>query len=367
MNDGSHGTGTVAAADRLALRPLAAADAERLLTWRNDPFIVARSLSRREVQPDEHRRWFTALLQRHDVLAWVVEVAGRPIGHARAEPQAQDWLLTIYLAQDATGHGWGVRAIELACQACAQSRPWSAVIAEVVPGNRAALSAFLRAGFQRCPDQDRPDALILTWRRVAGEEARTVAHYEALMSAHGDSFRALDWGSAAGQRLRFEVLAGVGDLANASVLDVGCGLAHFADWLDERGMAAGYTGLDLVPALLEGAARRRPDLRLVAGSILDPAVLAGEQFDYVFASGVFYTYSDGADDVLRQSVCRMWELARRGVAFNALSTHAPDREPGEYYADPETVLDFCRGLTPRAELVTGYHPRDFTVYLRREG
>lgn len=197
------------------------------------------------------------------------------------------------------------------------------------------------------------------------EEAATVRHYEGLYARHGDSHSALDWGSQAGQELRFRVLAGIGDLAGASVLDVGCGLAHFADWLQQRAPGVQYTGLDLVPGLLGAACQRRPDLRLVGGSIQDDSVLAGESFDYVFASGIFYTYAAGADRVLQASVRRMWSLARRGVAFNALGTHAPDQVAGEYYADPQAVLRFCRELSPCAELVIGYHPRDFTVYLHR--
>ena len=202
--------------------------------------------------------------------------------------------------------------------------------------------------------------------RGVDEERDTLLHYEDLYALHGDSHDALNWGSQAGQRQRFQVLAGIGALDGKRVLDVGCGLAHFADWIHEQGAAVEYTGLDLVPSLIEGARRRRPELRLLQGSILDPSRLTDEHFDYVFASGIFYTYSDGAQETLQAMVYRMWYLAKCGVAFNALGTHAPDQVPGEYYADPDAVLRFCRRLSPRAQLVIGYHPRDFTVYLHRD-
>lgn len=353
----------------LTLRPLVSTDCNQLLVWRNTPFIVDRSLSRRPVGPEEHRRWFDALLQRKDVLAWIIEDRGHPVGHVRAEERvdevANHWLLTIYLMKQATGRGLGVRAIVQACLACAQKRPGLPVVAEVLTTNNSALHAFARSGFQRDPSRDSGSTWAMTWRN-SDEEAKTVRHYEGLYARHGDSHSALDWGSQAGQQLRFQVLAGIGDLAGASVLDVGCGLAHFADWLQQRAPSVRYTGLDIVPALLAAARKRRPDLRLVAGSIQDDGVLAGESFDYVFASGIFYTYAAGADRVLQSSVRRMWSLARRGVAFNALGTHAPDQIAGEYYADPQAVLRFCRELSPRAELIIGYHPRDFTIYLHRD-
>ena len=258
----------------------------------------------------------------------------------------------------------GVEAIRQACRLAVHRKPGAAVIAEVLPRNQAALTAFDRAGFSVEHAVGRADAVRMVWRQP-NEQTSTATHYRQLLAEHGDSFKALNWGSEAGQLLRFEILAGVGDLRGSAVLDVGCGLAHFADWLERRGIGVDYTGLDLVPALLEAAATRRPDLRLVQGSILDSDVLQGERFDYVFASGVFATYEAGAESVLRASVARMWELARKGVAFNALSAQASDREPGEYHADPVAVLAFCKTLAPRAQLIEGYHPRDFTIHLPR--
>ena len=39
------------------------------------------------------------------------------------------------------------------------------------------------------------------------DDERTVLFYEALLEKHGNSFRALNWGSAKSQRKRFEVLS----------------------------------------------------------------------------------------------------------------------------------------------------------------
>jgi len=198
------------------------------------------------------------------------------------------------------------------------------------------------------------------------EERRTAERYRQLLAEHGASHRTLDWGSRAGQHLRFSVLAGIGNLAGSRILDVGCGLGDFAGWLDAQGIAADYTGVDLTAELVEQAARLHPRRRFLHGSILDESLWSEERFDYVLASGIFATYPAGADDFLRRAVSRMWRLAERGCACNSLSAWAPTREAGEFHADPLAVLDYCRGLTPWVALRHDYHPRDFTVYLRRE-
>jgi SAM-dependent methyltransferase len=198
------------------------------------------------------------------------------------------------------------------------------------------------------------------------EEQRTTAHYRKLMEIHGSSYLALNWGSEQGQMLRFSVLSEVGNLAGRSVLDVGCGLGDLAGWLERQQIDTEYVGIDLTDKLVEGARRRFPSKRFVNGSITDPEVLKDEKFDFVVASGMFYTYRNGGQDWLEHAVTRMWQMAGRGVSFNSLSSWAPERDAGEFYANPEKVITFCRTLTPWVRLRHDYHPRDFSVFLLRE-
>ncbi|OOZ41828.1 hypothetical protein BOW53_02170 [Solemya pervernicosa gill symbiont] len=201
---------------------------------------------------------------------------------------------------------------------------------------------------------------------ISNDERHTASLYSELLKAHGSSFRSLNWGSEEGQRLRFEVLSGVGKLQGARVLDVGCGLGHFACWMEACGIEVEYTGVDLSAKLLEQAARDNPGLRFIEGSILDSQTVLDEEFDYVFASGLFYSYRESGEEAIKRTVTRMWELARVGVAFNTLSGWTEDKSENEFYADPLKTVAFCQSLSPWLVFRHDYHPRDFTVYLTRE-
>ena len=200
---------------------------------------------------------------------------------------------------------------------------------------------------------------------IDDKKARTIERYRAQLQMHGNNYRALDWGSREGQLLRFQILCEIGNLAGSRVLDVGCGLGDLAAWLEERNLSVDYTGLELTPELLAEAERLHPSRRFIQGSVLDPDVLAGESFDYVFASGIFYSYPEDGDAWLEAAVTQMWQWARIGLAFNTLSVWAEHPEPGEYYADPARVLTFCHRLSPWVALRHDYHPRDFSIYMRR--
>jgi SAM-dependent methyltransferase len=197
------------------------------------------------------------------------------------------------------------------------------------------------------------------------EDKLTARRYRRLFDEHGQSHKSLNWGSQEGQYLRFRILAEIGVLEGKRILDVGCGLGDFAGWLSQNNIRADYTGLDLTPELVEQAHKSYPKLNFIQGSILDESLLAGQQFDFVFTSGIFYTYSIAGDAWLRSAVSRMWGLCKEGVAFNSLSAWAQLHDANEYYADPSATLEYCRTLTSWVAMRHDYHPRDFTIYLSR--
>ena len=196
--------------------------------------------------------------------------------------------------------------------------------------------------------------------RRAQHAKRLRRHYAPLLEEHGTSFRAVDWGSAQGQALRFRMLLDVGDWRQASILDVGCGVGHLAGHLAVRKAKGRYLGIDMLPEMIERARARYPRRHFAVGDILDSGV--SWKADYVLSSGSF-TFTDAA--LMKRSIAAMFAACRRGVAFNALSAWSKRRQTDEFHADPLTTLAFCRRLTPKLVLRHDYLPHDFTVYLYR--
>ncbi len=177
------------------------------------------------------------------------------------------------------------------------------------------------------------------------------------------------------QYARFRALASVApNLSGASVLDVGCGLADLYAFLMDEAGAGGqrsatsirYMGVDFTPSMLAKARARFPKVPFVQADVTDPNADLPPA-DYVLASGLFSYMSEARMCLV---IRRMWTLARRAVAFNALSAYAPENNTpsgqGFFYADPAETFRFCRTLTPWITLKHDYLPNDFCVHLRRE-
>lgn len=200
----------------------------------------------------------------------------------------------------------------------------------------------------------------------ADDDARTREHFEALAATHGGDVRALDWGSRASQERRFAVLASIGDLHGARVLDVGCGQADFYAWLLARDIRCDYSGLDLSPAMVAHCRARYSKNSFEVCNLLEQDPPA-ENYDFVFASGIFYLRRHEPELYLRAMVERMFALCTRGMGFNSLSSwNEPDAGSDEYHADPSYALAISSRLTPKLVLRHDYHPGDFTLLLHRE-
>lgn len=102
----------MSAAPNVELRPLAAADRDRLLAWRNLPEIARWMYSDHAITPDEHARWFAAALADTRRRYWVIEAGGLPVGLANLYDLAPEHGRTAwaYYLADPSTRGQGIGA-----------------------------------------------------------------------------------------------------------------------------------------------------------------------------------------------------------------------------------------------------------------
>ena len=198
-------------------------------------------------------------------------------------------------------------------------------------------------------------------------QKEVAAFFRLHLQLHGPNWRGLGWQSQRSQRRRFAVLSEVGPLANARVLDIGCGVGDLYNYLLRRRIPVNYTGFDILPEMVAHARRRYPEAQFEVRDVLQG--LGPERFDYVLCSGAF-NVNFGRNLIAVQEV--LAELLRgcsRGVAINFLSTRARERDAILFNYEPETLFAYCQTLTPHVRLLEGYLANDFTLYLypKRDG
>lgn len=195
-------------------------------------------------------------------------------------------------------------------------------------------------------------------------------HYQGLFTAHGDSAKSVQYADSPSQFRRFQILSEISaDLG--SVVDLGCGLGHFCDYLRRKDFGGSYLGLDFVQEFVDhGNSKHAHDPRT---SFRRCDLLTDEfpqGYDTFFVCGVFNNKMPNNFEFMETVLRKAFSAAKRHVAFNAMSTYVDFEATDLYYTDPREVFDFCkRHLTRRVNLRHEYLVRDdrppfeYTIYL----
>jgi SAM-dependent methyltransferase len=198
---------------------------------------------------------------------------------------------------------------------------------------------------------------------------------ESDLDRYGDTFRGVGYTKSAREAeerylLMLEVVRERG--TPVSLLDLGCGLAHLLDCLEAHSRFAhiDYTGLDISARYLEAARQRRPAARLILADVLDPAT-AWPDFDYVVLNGLF-NYRGDLDQASMSTywerlLAAVWPHARRGVAFNVMSTLVDWQRRDLFHLPFDTMAKVvATRLSPHFVVRHDYGAREYTVYVYRQ-
>ncbi|MBK8908784.1 MAG: class I SAM-dependent methyltransferase [Rhodospirillales bacterium] len=207
--------------------------------------------------------------------------------------------------------------------------------------------------------------------RLLDDLERIGGHYTDLVGKHGDGPQSAQWRDRESQERRMRVLAEVGDLSGAKVLDFGCGTGHLLDFLREFCAFPGeYVGYDICADAIRLASEKYPAIRFERRNILVDAI--EEDFDYVLISGVFNHRTVDSWGLLRTVLSLLFAHTRKALAFNLLSTYVDYCDPELAYVRPEAVFAFCKEtLSPLVTLrhdyciKPGVVPFEFTVYVHQ--
>lgn len=181
-----------------------------------------------------------------------------------------------------------------------------------------------------------------------------IEHYSRLYAKYGDDPRAVQLSDGATQRRRFaalcEIVRGGSDV---SILDVGCGLGHLAEFLTETGFTGSYTGIDIVQDFVSACRKKLPQHEFDLWDI--SAQPFPRKFEYVLASGIFNNQRMDALDFLQRSVKNMYDSCLTATAFNFMSTYVDYFDAELAYFEPERLFSFCKQeLSPLVTLRNDY-------------
>jgi SAM-dependent methyltransferase len=199
-------------------------------------------------------------------------------------------------------------------------------------------------------------------------------HYAATFARHGATSRGADWGEWPDVHIRYGKMLEVIEPARAaqatvSLLDVGCGFGGLLDYAKSRGITIDYTGIDLIPEMIDHASANHPDAEFTVGDIF--TLPESQSFDYAICNGILTLKLETSilqmDQFARRLIRQIFSVARRGIAFNMMSSHVNFMVPHLYYKNPLEMIAYCSmELSRRFRLDHAYPLYEYTIYVYRD-
>lgn len=196
------------------------------------------------------------------------------------------------------------------------------------------------------------------------ELEKMILEYGSWYKNYGDSHEAVGWNKPKNID-RFEQLLHFwnDELPNKKIIDLGCGLAHLAGFIEMRNLPYGYTGIDINSNYIEINRSKFPQYEFHCYGAADLANSA----DFIVASGLFNRKFNDSPTFLRETVKKMIDNSVIGCSFNCLSSTAMKKHSQNYYVsmgDVEEIID--RTLLDGFVIDGDSIPGELTVHLRKK-
>jgi len=182
-------------------------------------------------------------------------------------------------------------------------------------------------------------------------------HYDYFLTAYPkDDAKAVGWADKDRQGKRFKILLEISNVTNSMILDVGCGLGTLLKHIPKNSR---YTGIDIHEGMLKRARQNYPANNFYKCS-LDHYM---GKADWVICSGTFNIKVNNNIKQINESLDYMYNICRKGISINMLSSYAKKKYDQLYYFSPEYLLRHCLLKFKKVILRHDYSTQDFTLYI----
>jgi hypothetical protein len=206
-----------------------------------------------------------------------------------------------------------------------------------------------------------------------------VKHYESCLEKHRQGPRAVDIPDEHAAIICYGIMLDMIPDEDCTLLDFGCGLSglkrHMDTWYKgdkPRYRGVKYTGLDISEKFIAKCRELFPDTEYICLDLMkEGPERLGRQWDWVICNGVFTEKRElpwqEMWDYTHVLLGRVFQLARKGMAFNVMSKCVDWERDDLFHLPVETCIDFVKHLSRRFTIHhMDYGRYEYTTYVYRD-
>jgi len=191
-------------------------------------------------------------------------------------------------------------------------------------------------------------------------------HYDECFKKHGDSNLGVDWPNHEDTLIRHEVMSNMIKTNNATILDFGCGLGHFYEFIKSNNLPIQYSGLDINESFVNACKAKYPYLNFYHIDILQNNNIPN--FDYIICNGTFTEKRDLTQNEMMEfftsTIKELWSKCNTGLAFNLMSKHVDWEKEELFHVSLDELGWFLKNNLSRNFIIRNdYKLYEYTTYV----
>ena len=202
-----------------------------------------------------------------------------------------------------------------------------------------------------------------------------VKHYEDCFDKYGDSHLGVDWPKEQDVLTRYLVMLDLVTFDHnppqrPALLDFGCGLGHFYNFILTQPQKIEYSGLDISQKFVDACKHKFPANIFYCEDILNVHnTIPG--FDYIVCNGVFTEKQELSQEEMMDYMCKMlialFEKCNRGIAFNVMSKLVDWERDDLFHVPFEVITGFISKKLSRNFVIRhDYGLYEYTIYIYKK-
>jgi cyclopropane fatty-acyl-phospholipid synthase-like methyltransferase len=186
-------------------------------------------------------------------------------------------------------------------------------------------------------------------------------HYNPRLKKFSETYQIHDWESREAQTARFRVLFDNIPLEGMSILDIGCGCGDLYTLLLEAELDIDYTGIDILPGMVDKALSLHKDARFLCGDLFSDNKICNKKYDVIYTSGIFNLNLGNNADFFKRAVETFTGMAEKYIVITLLDEASPGRDDTYYYFNPQHAASAVKNAGWNVSVIKGYLANDFTL------
>ena len=187
--------------------------------------------------------------------------------------------------------------------------------------------------------------------------------FEELINQKNNEHSKVGWSSESHAK-RLNKIIEIGDLNNRSVLDIGCGLGAFYEFLKSKNITTDYYGYDVSDKMIEAIKLSYPEIK---EKIHLHDILTDEtelNYDYIVSIGSINLFLDEKTNygMVLKMLDKMYQHSKIGFAFSMTSALSRKKNKDTFYYDHKIIINHISTYCNNFKIDHSYLPHDFTVF-----